>query len=94
MSQKYIRLKKLHNISDVILVFPEIIDHSAFTRQLGFRADDVVSAGFTCIDESDMGNPVYRCYGRSVSLNKESIPVEDSKYLNYQLYNTYDKEDY
>ena len=94
MSQKYIRVKKLDGISNIILLFPKILDHSKYVRQLGLQKDEIVSAGFVHLDISDMGNPKYKCYGKSVSLNLPSKEEEDSKHLNYQIYETYNQDDF
>jgi hypothetical protein len=94
MKQKYIRFKKIDGINDVIIVFPVILDHKKFARQLGHDKEGIVSAGFVSICESEMGNPKYTCFGRSVSLDLESIPDEDARHLNYQLYETYDQDSF
>lgn len=59
------------------VVFPECVDHSEMGRRM-FRG--VVSAGFVDLnplEEEDFGIDVI-CFGRSESLNLESMPEHDA----------------
>lgn len=95
MAQKYVRIENYTGGCDVVFTFSKLVGHDEFVnRMMGVEKEDVVSAGFVDIRESDLGNPIYHCYGKSVSLGLESNPESDSKELNYQLYGTYDQEDF
>lgn len=90
---KYIRLDEFDNTYDFCVVFPDIMNHSDMVISLGSSLDNVVSAGFVTITKSEMGNPVFKAYGESVSLNKK-CQEDDDRYLNYMIYKSFDKEDY
>jgi hypothetical protein len=94
MSQKYIKVKRFNGIENVVILFSSIIDHKKFTQSLGLSKEDIKSSGFADITISDMRNPIYKCRGESLSLGLKSDPIEDSKELNYQLYESYDTESY
>lgn len=94
MAQKYVRLKCFDGMTNVIFTFPDTIDHSKYVQMIGSSKDNVASAGFVSFSKSEMGNPTYNCYGRSVSLDIDSIPEEDNLHLNYQIYNTFDTDEY
>ncbi len=94
MAQKYIRLNNFQGALGVILTFPDTLNHLHYSQALGIKKDNIVSAGFVCLDKSSLDNPIYKCYGTSISLKIDSIPEEDSKYLNYQIYGTFDSTDY
>ena len=55
--QKYVRLKEYNQI----IIFPQIIEHSAFSRW------DVITAGFCYVGKNKVS-----CFGKSVSLKLES----------------------
>jgi hypothetical protein len=61
------------------IVFPEIIAHADMTRNMGWRAEDIIGAGFVHIDDS------YTCYGESISIYVKSRGEEDEKILNRYL---------
>lgn len=65
---KYIRMKRLDNVWDAFIIFPQRATHLGVARKLGLDSVGVISAGFVKIDES--GNPV--CYGKSVGLRVSS----------------------
>jgi len=92
MSQKYIRLKEFNSNNDIILIFPNVINHSEYVSKLGYSSDDVISAGFIALNKTDKGNIVYKCYGESVSLRKKSIPEEDYYLINREIYSLEDMD--
>ena len=57
------------------VIFSETINHSDMARAL--RMGNILGAGF-CNTDSDR----YICYGKSVSLNKQSRGPDDEKVLN------------
>jgi hypothetical protein len=67
---KYIIAKQ--NGLELPIIFPEIMNHAETANLLGFRQQDIVSAGFI----SSANTPT--CHGRSESIGVESR-VEDSK---------------
>jgi hypothetical protein len=68
------RLKQKYVITEhgVIIVFPEIIQHSRF------RNFNPISAGFISFGLNESGNPTCSCYGDSFSLNLKSRPEDDT----------------
>lgn len=78
---KYIRTK-----NNQIIVFSELLNHS------DFKSFEPVSAGFIFIssEKETTTSGTYsktkcNCYGRSVSLNLDSNPVEDTMLANLQI---------
>ena len=62
------------------ILFPEWLTHSDVARSLG---RDVVSAGFCHVGGRDeYGNPLFKCFGESVSLKVQSRGQQDSDILN------------
>ena len=90
---KYIRIAELNRINNVCIIFDDIINHSDMVKQLSLRQEDIVSAGFVSKKVSEMGNPVFFPFGKSVTLSKESLK-DDYKHLNHLLYSTFDTESY
>ncbi len=62
------------------IVFPEIINHADMARNMGWKKEDIVGAGFVYVDDDS-----YNCYGESISLNVKSRCEEDEKILNRYL---------
>ena len=62
------------------IVFPEIINHSDMARNMGWKREDIIGAGFVFVVDGS-----YNCYGESVSLRVECRGVEDDKILNRYL---------
>ena len=58
-----------------IVIFPMFIKHDDMWRN--FTNCNLISAGFIKID-----NNQFVCHGKSIGLDKESRPVEDSKLAN------------
>ena len=61
------------------IIFPEIINHDDMAKKIGINnpSKEVLGAGFVNISEkNDM--LIAECYGKSVSLNKDSRGKEDS----------------
>lgn len=63
------------------VMFGETMTHSDVALALaGFDATNIVSAGFVVGNSEGL-----TCYGRSVSLDKDSRPEEDTKLINRML---------
>jgi hypothetical protein len=60
------------------IVFPPYIGHDDIVRKMGFKKEDVISAGF--VEFGNEKNSI-RCYGRSTTLGKEARPEEDAKLI-------------
>lgn len=71
---KYIRTK-----DNEIIVFGEIMKHS------DFKILNPISAGFISFGINKEGNPTCSCYGRSISLDLDSKPEEDTILAKSQL---------
>lgn len=82
--QKYIRLKELHGINDVFILFPPAIGHNNVAFKMGISDDNLISAGFVQNIVKN-GKREANCHGKSVSLKVESQP-EDTGLLNKQHY--------
>jgi hypothetical protein len=63
----------------VIIVFPELIQHSEF------KHFNPTSAGFISIGVNKQGNPSCSCYGESISLGLKSNPEKDTELAKKQL---------
>ena len=63
----------------VIIVFPELIQHSEF------KHFNPTSAGFISIGVNKQGNPSCSCYGDSISLGLKSNPEKDTELAKKQL---------
>jgi hypothetical protein len=75
----YLKTKYVVTEDGIIIVFPELIQHS------DFKHFNPTSAGFISIGVNKEGNPTCSCYGKSVSLGLESNPEEDTKLAKKQL---------
>lgn len=74
MQAKYIVI--LQRGLECIIIFPEIINHDHIALALtGHKRDCVISAGFT----RQLLSGRICCYGRSVSVDKESRIVADTR---------------
>jgi len=62
------------------IVFPETINHADMARNMGWKREDIVGAGFVYVNGDS-----YNCYGESVSLRVKSREEEDVKILNRYL---------
>lgn len=71
---KYIRTKY-----NEIIIFGEIMQHS------DFKLFNPISAGFISFGINEHGNPTCSCYGKSISLQLESIPKMDTMLAKMQL---------
>lgn len=80
--QKYIKTK-----DNLIIVFPEILQHS------DFKKFEPISAGFIAIGTKKAEDGYYEtdctCYGESVSLNIKSSGEEDSVLARKQILGLY-----
>jgi hypothetical protein len=63
------------------IVFPETINHADMARNMGWKKEDIIGAGFFYLGEDYS----YTCYGESVSLRVKSRGEEDEKILNRYL---------
>ena len=66
MHLKYVRHKY-----DIVIFSPGLT-HADVAYKLGWREDSIVSAGFIKVDPESIC-----CFGRSISLDKDSKPEED-----------------
>lgn len=73
------------------IMFPETLSHTDVCFKNGdkwqFEFRDVVSAGFVSLYTANDDNDsiMASCSGRSITLNLDSRPVQDSKLFNYFL---------
>jgi hypothetical protein len=74
LKQKYVMTEER-----VIIVFPELLQHSEFKRF------NPVSAGFISFGVNKQGNPTCSCYGESISLGLKSDPERDTDIAKRQL---------
>jgi hypothetical protein len=75
----YLKTKYVITEDRVIIVFPELMQHSEFKRF------NPTSAGFISIGVNKEGNPTCSCYGESISLGLTSNPEEDTQIAKRQL---------
>ena len=75
----YLKTKYIITEDGVIVVFPELLQHSNFKR---FAP---TSAGFISFGINKHENPTCSCYGESVSLGLKSNPEEDTEIAKRQL---------
>lgn len=78
MSAKYVVIMSEHGC-ECVVAFSEMLSHSQIARK-----EDVISAGMI-----SFGADGASCYGRSVTLEKEARPMEDSRLANKQFFPTY-----
>ena len=71
-----------NDFGPTMYIFPFYINHAKFTYKNIKHRGDVISAGFIHIT---CDNYLY-VHGRSVSLNKESRPIEDARLATKLLY--------
>jgi len=76
MKTKYIVVKHPHHHEEVIIMFPEFVNHSHFNEDYDVHGA-IISAGFMLIDNGE-----FICYGESISLEVKSRPDEDSALAN------------
>ena len=74
LRQKYVITK-----DGVIIVFPELLQHSEFRRF------EPKSAGFISFGVNKQGNPTCSCFGESISLGLKSNEEEDTFIAQRQL---------
>ena len=74
IKQKYVITKNKE-----IIVFPELLQHSEFSKW------KPISAGFISFGVNEEGNPTCSCYGRSISLWLDSDPERDTAIAKRQL---------
>ena len=75
----YLKQKYIITSDKVIIVFPELLQHSEF------KHFNPTSAGFISFGVNKEGNPSCSCYGESISLGLVSNPEEDTKIAKRQL---------
>ena len=75
----YLKQKYIITSNKVIIVFPELLQHSEF------KDFNPTSAGFISFGVNKEGNPSCSCYGESISLGLVSNPEEDTKIAKKQL---------
>lgn len=80
MTSKYIVGELMGHCGSTLgaVVFPEFVKHSAMANIF----IEVKSAGFVEVYGDDVG---VRCYGRSESLNKDSVPARDEQLVRSTL---------
>ena len=69
---------------EVIVVFPEFVEHKQMAERLVISERHILSGGFCYMP--DALNPEPSCFGESVSLNKKSRP-EDTELLKRMIAN-------
>jgi len=74
------KAKYIIHTENIPIVFPEIINHSDMARNMGWKKEDIIGAGFVYVNGDS-----YNCYGESVSLRVKSRGEEDVKILNCYL---------
>jgi len=74
LKQKYVMTE-----NNVIIVFPELLQHS------DFKHFNPISAGFISFGVNKDGNHSCSCYGESISLGLKSRPNEDTIIAKRQL---------
>ncbi len=75
----YLKKKYVITRDELIIVFPELIEHRQFSKF------EPVSAGFISFGIGDHGQMTCQCYGESISLGIESRPEEDTSIAMQQL---------
>jgi hypothetical protein len=75
MAAKYVVIMSEHG-SECVVAFSEMLSHSQIARK-----EDVISAGAI-----SFGVDGVSCYGRSVTLGKDSRPEEDTWLANKQFF--------
>lgn len=75
----YLKQKYIITADEIIIVFPELLQHSEF------KSWKPISAGFISFGVNKEGNPSCSCYGESISLGLQSNPEEDTKIAKRQL---------
>jgi len=68
----YLKKKYVITRDEVIIVFPELIEHRKFSNF------EPVSAGFISFGTGAHGQMTCQCYGESISLGIESRPEDTS----------------
>ncbi len=71
---KYIRYDT--GLYESVIIFDHITQHQEVAQKMR-SIESVVSAGFV-----DIVDGKFRCYGRSISLDIGSKPIEDAAYVN------------
>lgn len=84
---KYIRFERMGMVSDAFVLFPEYVGHRDMV--LAMPNHKAISAGFAYLTKTDIGNPMFKCEGKSIGLGLNSKP-EDSRLLNEQFYSETD----
>lgn len=79
MAMKYICYD--NGLLDIIIVFPDMIDHSDMLYDLNINPDKILSAGFVTTGNENGTS----CYGMSVSLKTQSRGEIDTKLLRKYL---------
>jgi len=74
MKQKYVITE-----DKVIIVFPELLQHSEFKKF------NPISAGFISFGINEQKNPTCSCYGESVSLGLKADEIQDTIIAKRQL---------
>ena len=75
----YLKTKYIITSDKVIIVFPELLQHSEF------KSFNPISAGFISFGINEQKNPSCYCYGESISLGLKSNPGEDTLIAKCQL---------
>ena len=79
MTSKYIVY--LYKNQEIIIIFPELLQHSDMANSLKVSIKDIISAGFIRLNS----DKELCCYGESISLDKESRHEIDSKIASFYL---------
>ena len=75
----WIKQKYVITDDNVIIVFPELLQHKEF------KHFNPIRAGFISFGVNKEGNPTCSCYGKSVSLGIESNPEIDTQIAKRQF---------
>lgn len=76
MYMKYVRIKRLGDLEDAIIIFPMEVDHAVMCQ-----CGEIISAGYTRYDEH---THKFNCFGMSGSLQIQSEVEVDSEIMNLQ----------
>lgn len=84
--QKYVRFESLDGCPDVIILIPNMIQHSDFVDAFRDGRANVVTAGFVDTTVTKDGRMKIACHGFSYSLNVGSGEAEDARLIERQHY--------
>ena len=80
---KYIVSDKIDRLgSEIAMMFPFHVQHADMARKLGLGREDIISAGFVRLGQTEDGEQKFEVYGDSFSLKKDSREKEDAEIIN------------